>query len=133
MLRTITAVDVIYSGPDHLSKDEHNHFMHSITSFLFHYSFLNHEARRRNVLAYHVVSKFHYLYHIGVEARFINPRVGGCCLADEDFMGKKATLTRGCLKGRNSLTLIDAIIEQYARAMCVRWAGYSTSALEHVI
>ena len=57
------------------------------------------------------------------DPQWLNPRVGGCCLADEDFVGRMSKLIRGVIKGRAVTKLMGAFVEQYARAVLVRWSG----------
>ena len=124
----VQITEIIYRGPDHLPADMVTKLNDCIDRFLRHYSFLNWEARSRKKLSYHVVYKFHYLVHVGQEAKWINPRVGGCCMQDEDFMGRMAALCKGCLKGRAAIDTIDGVMQQYLRAMVVRWSAASSSA-----
>ena len=51
------------------------------------------------------------MYRALFARRWLNPRVGGSCLADEDFVGRAVT------------KLMCAFVEQYARAVLVRWSG----------
>ena len=119
---------IIYTGPDHLPEEQWEDLKDCIHRFWRHYSFLNSEARARKALNYHVVYKFHYLWHMGDEAKFINPRVGGCTFADEDFVGKMSTLTQGCLKGRAAIDVIHGVMEQYRRALVMRWSAASSAS-----
>ena len=73
--------------------------------------------------SYLIVYKHHYLVHLGEDSQWLNPRVGGCCLADEDFVGRMSKLIRGVIKGRAVTKLMGAFVEQYARAVLVRWSG----------
>ena len=126
--RLVKICDHIYLGVDHPSPAEAARFESDIKAFLQHFSFLSWAARASDSLAYNVLYKHHYLVHIGQEGRFINPMKGGCCLADEDFVGKSATMCRGVMTGRRPLGVSRAFMHQYCRAIMVRWANASRLA-----
>ena len=116
-------LDTIYRGPDHLGSATVHQLQHEIDSFLAHYCWLNWNARMMKNMSYHIVYKHNYLVHFGEDSQWLNPRVGGCCLADEDFVGRMSKLIRGVIKGRAVTKLMGAFVEQYARAVLVRWSG----------
>ena len=60
-------------------------FEEDIRLFLVYYRCLHTEARERGVVRWHEVPKFHYLQHIAIFSRVMNPRLAWC-YPDEDFM-----------------------------------------------
>ena len=121
-------VEVIYKGRSFLSDEEAQRLQANAKSFLEHYKWLGWEARERNVLQYHMVYKFHYMYHMCQDARYVNPKLGGCCLADEDYVGKMSSLAQGCTRGVSAIKLAETIAEKYIRAICARWANQEPNA-----
>ena len=117
-------LDVIYSGDTHLGDAAVARLQFNVDACLAHVSYFNWEARQRKRLLYNITYKFHYLWHLAQEATFINPRIGGCCYANEDMMGKLAGLARGCTTGTNSLKVAQSILDKYIRAIAVQWAEY---------
>ena len=119
--RMVAILDVIYGGTDHLHIDIVQQLQHDVGSFLAHYNWLGWKARLVGSKAYHITYKHHYLVHLAEDAKWINPRVGGCCLADEDFVGRMITICGSIMKGRHSTMLMKAFVEHYARALVIRW------------
>ena len=113
-------LDIIYTGPTHLFQKAHK-LQDSIDALLAHVTFLSWEAKERDTWVYRITPKFHYLWHMGQEAEFINPFVSGCCLKDEDFQGKMASIGSGCTRGTSNLKLSASIMGKYVRAMAARW------------
>ena len=66
-------------GPDgrlalHLPTEVVDHMQTSIDKFLTHYGYLSSMANDLNRKLFSITPKFHYLWHIGRQARWINPR-----------------------------------------------------------
>ena len=114
--------ECIYRGPDFFSREEVSELRAHIDACSVHFSFLERLALRRGVKAYHLTIKSHMLWHMGRDAEYMNPKLMGCCLADEDFVGRIAGMVKGLMKGRNALALPAAIMQQYARGLAVRWS-----------
>ena len=114
--------DLIYRGPTQFDDHQVSLVRASVDAFSDHYRYLNHLGLQRQCLAYHVTRKCHYVWHMADESKYINPRVGGCCLADEDYVGKISVLARGCMKCCSNKKLMRAIMVQYVQALAIRWS-----------
>ena len=60
-------------------------FETNVRLFLVNYRAPHMEARERNVVRWQETPKFHYLQHIAILSRVMNPRLAWC-YPDEDFM-----------------------------------------------
>ena len=104
--------DTICRGPDVLPEDMHKQLCEDCDAFLQHYEMLHNIASEKNAMSYHIVPKFHHLWHICNDSR-INPRLvwtyGG-----EDYVGHIATLTKSCLKGYKRIKLPGMVMDKYA-------------------
>ena len=60
-------------------------FERAIDDLLLSYRALNVEARDSDTKRWHEVPKHHYLQHLALMSKFMNPRFGWC-YPDEDFM-----------------------------------------------
>ena len=68
-----------------LSEADQEEFEGHIEAMLHHYRILHLEAKDAGQNRWHEVPKFHYLWHIGLQSRWSNPR-WNWCYPDEDFM-----------------------------------------------
>ena len=70
---------------------------------------------------FHEVPKFHWLQHIKLQSRFVNPRLSWC-YADEDFMGIMKKMSMKCLAGTAATKVAAKIVERWVSGICVRLA-----------
>eukprot|EP00974_Lingulodinium_polyedra_P061906 5975381-Lingulodinium_polyedra.AAC.1 len=61
-------------------------------------------------------SKFHWLWHLGDKAQFLNPQLG-CCLIDEDFVGKIKTMAHSCASGTPAPLVPLSVVDKHRWAM----------------
>ena len=87
-------------------------FQAKVGSFLQGYSALASLADHKGLLLWNMPSKFHWLWHLGDRARLMHPRVG-CCLLDEDFVGKVKIIAHSCAFGTPGHLAPQGIFEKY--------------------
>ena len=112
--------DIILTAPDHLPDDMLHEFQDCIDAFLAHQTWLHNDGQTRGEYVYSVTIKSHYLWHIGQDAKWYNPRLGWC-YADEDFVGKIAALGRSVTRATTSVKRGKLVLAKYAMALAVRW------------
>ena len=61
---------------------------------------------------FHYTIKYHYLLHLGLLAKEINPRISWC-YQGEDMMAKAKTLVQSCSRGTAVGTLVGKVMEKY--------------------
>lgn len=101
-----------------LTSDQFNTLDGAMDRFLLHYSFLGKGAFDANLNLYSFVPKFHYMYHMIQQARFLNPRFV-TCYSGEDYVGKVSQLGHTCLYGTASFRLSHAMFHKYRQAMYI--------------
>ena len=80
------------------------------------YSKLAVEANNRGDLLWNLTPKWHWLYHLGQKAVFINPRLVSC-LVDEDFVGLLSVIVGASAQGSPMHKVPDKVAEQISWAM----------------
>jgi hypothetical protein len=75
----------------------------------------NHYHPQEILLFNHTV-KFHYILHIGMIARYINPRIGWC-YTGEDFMQKIKQVVQSCHAGAGPHLVVSKVVYKYAHGM----------------
>ena len=66
--------------------------------------------------AFRITIKSHFLAHIGLNARYMNPRLG-FCFAGEDYMAKIKLITGISARGNNVYQVSSKTVEKYSRGM----------------
>ena len=111
---------IVYEGDDFLSPELVSELQSTIDSFLAHQNWLYADAEAREVKMYNVTIKSHYLWHIGQDAVYYNPRLGWT-YSDEDFVGKVASLARATTVATTDITRPSIILRKYLAALMQRW------------
>ena len=111
---------MLYSGPTMYNDVECLNFRHHVMCFLRHYTWLTWDANNRGKREWHLVQKFHYLRHMAADVVSMNP-MHGSCLADEDFVGKIASIAAASTRGTSTLRLPSKVVIQFYRGLAVRW------------
>ena len=65
---------------------------------------------------FNITLKSHYLCHIAVNSRWLNPRLGWC-YAGEDLMQKMKKLAATSCKARNHITTFEKMHDKYLHAL----------------
>ena len=73
---------------------------------------------------FHFTVKSHYAMHLGMTARYINPRVGWC-YSGEDMMSKVVSLAQASMRGTRPHMVSVTLMRKYAYALGL---GMSQSA-----
>ncbi len=88
----------------------------AIHSFLSHYAVLAKQAVNSSLLLWSIVPKFHYLIHLGQQARFLRSRKSWC-YGSESMVGKIILLAASCLAGTPPHQVSIALCDKYRVAM----------------
>ena len=83
-----------------------------VETFLQGYQELAHDAETAGQLRWSLPSKFHWFWHLGQKAKYINPRRTNC-FVDEDFVGKIKGLVHSCAAGTELHAMIGKAMEKY--------------------
>jgi hypothetical protein len=84
--------------------------------FLVSYQGLAAWAASEGFLLYQSVPKFHYTYHMGDQAQFLNPRAVWC-YGFEDMVGIMIQLAHACTLGTPAMGVAGKTLEKYRLAM----------------
>ena len=95
----------------------------AIEGALVSYQWLARSANDEGRLQWSIVNKFHFWYHVGEQACFINPRYVWTYMA-EDYVGRVSELGAGCLTATKALDVNRKIAE---RIRLVRWVQLTRS------
>jgi hypothetical protein len=95
-----------------------------VKGFLLSYQWLSTWALDNNMYMYSVVHKFHLCYHIGQQARYLNPKVSWN-YKNEDFEGVMSTLGQSTTFGTAAMNLSYEIAEKYRAAVHMEWTRFS--------
>ena len=90
-----------------------------VTDFLQSYTILANIADKESRLLLSMVPKFHYLWHLGKRAKFLNPRRGNTCI-DEDYVGQCKDLVAKCAAGNEAHRVPCKFIERYQWGMYIQ-------------
>ena len=70
------------------------------------------DAIRRGLVLWHVVSKHHYFFHMGLQCYEANPRTNQTYL-DESFVGRIAEVYKGSLNGPHARTVQRTVAQKW--------------------
>ena len=87
-------------------------FQSLVNTFLKDYSILANHADNDKDLLFSVTPKFHYYYHMGQRALFLNPRKGNTMI-DEDFVGQAKHIVASCAHGTEAHAVPEKFFERY--------------------
>ena len=104
MLRTLADINTIIDTkelpgqvPMFMTPEASAELRDLIARFLMHYSFLHEIARSQvpPIIAFNKVSKFHALWHVGLESKYSHPASGRTYI-NEDYMQKAKAVGESC-------------------------------------
>ena len=98
--------------PSEVAKD----FELSCWSFVQLNTSLAHFYHPQHIMLFNHTIKFHYIIHIGMISRYINPRLGWC-YAGEDFMKKIKTIVQGSQHGSAPSAVVPKVMQKYAQGL----------------
>ena len=105
------------------SEEQGGEIMELVDSFLLHYNFLAQMAQQQGELLYPVPPKLHFFWHVGHQARWLNPR-SHWAYSHETFVGKISTCAESVMHGTSLLRLIQSIVQNYLYVIALRWLGF---------
>ena len=82
-------------------------------SLLKDYSLLCNQADREKKALWSMAPIFHYLYHLGQRAAYLNPRKGNCMI-DEDYVGHCKKLVVASTHGTEAHVVPMKVMERYS-------------------
>ena len=91
----------------------------SIDLFLLHYGVLTQDALAANTLLWNLRPKFHFLWHLGLESEYLNPRIVWN-YACEDWVGRMSTLGTSTRHGLGAARRSVPICEQWCLGQSLR-------------
>ena len=97
---------------DALPPSEAERFKQSAFNMLLLYSQVNQHSSANGMRLFNITIKCHYLLHIALDARFLNPRQGWC-YRGEDMMNKTKILAASCCKARSIFTVFQKMNKKY--------------------
>ena len=100
-------------------------FAQTILDLLREYSKLANWADAESKLLFNLAPKFHWLFHMGDRAAYLNPR-RGCTMVDEDYVGKLKDLVAACAPGCEAHTVPIKVMERY------RWGKFMSVAYDPI-
>ena len=83
----------------------------TIDTILQLYTLLANAADMRKTLVFNMVPKFHFLWHLGYRAFWLNPRKG-CTMVDEDYMGVVKRIAASCVHGSPPHKVPKAVMDK---------------------
>ena len=115
------ALDFTLDGlfPFHLPTSVSQQLLTDVEALLKHWSLLSRTSLERDLKLWHVVPKHHYFWHIGQEAAHLNPRMSWC-YANEDFVGKLATVGLSTRHGQATAYRSKQLVEKYILGIALR-------------
>ena len=115
------ALDFTLDGlfPFHLPTPVSQQLLTDVEALLKHWSLLSRLSLERDKKVWHVVPKHHYFWHLAKEAAHLNPRMSWC-YANEDFVGKLATVGMSTRHGQAAAYRSKQLVEKYILGIALR-------------
>lgn len=84
---------------------------------------LGHYYHPKNIMLFHFTIKFHYLLHIGLLGKRLNPRLGWCYRGEKMMMVVKSIVQASHL-GCPPWLVVNKVMTKYARGLSLKcWGG----------
>ena len=116
-------------GPSaHMQDGAHEQLVLNVTGFLAQYTALGNHAERRGQKLWNVVPKFHVLWHIARQAKYLGPWVSACYV-DESFMGIVKRLVIKCSAGVALENVAQTLVTKYLYNIMLMWAKHQRHEL----
>ena len=84
-----------------------------VQSFLQEYTILANSVDKAQKLLFSMTPKFHYMWHLGKRAIYLNPRKGNTMM-DEDFVGRCKDIVAACASGTEAHRVPAKVSERYS-------------------
>lgn len=98
----------LYAWPEDVSSA----YLKAIRVFVQCNQSLGHEFHERGKFLFHMTMKYHYMLHIGLRARHLNPTLGWC-FSGETMMKRVKGLCASSHKGSTPLRATQKVFEKY--------------------
>ena len=105
-----------------LPQDAADDLENKCTDFLTFYSAIAREFINRRISLFNVTMKFHYLLHICMYSKGINPRKVWCFMG-EDFMHRARTMAQSACRGTHGDLQGTKLMKKYIYAMDISMRG----------
>ena len=112
-------VDILDESDMFLTAEQHSELKAASVLFFGHYSWLRSWAETNERFLFHVTIKFHMLWHLIDDAKFLNPRFYWC-FKGEDYVGKVSDLTASVAMGVKSTRLTCKLCDKYRHWLHLR-------------
>lgn len=112
-------VDILDESDMFLTPEQHAELKSASVLFFGHYSWLRSWAETNERFLFHVTIKFHMLWHLIDDAKFLNPR-SYWCFKGEDYVGKISDLTASVAMGVKSTRLTSKLCDKYRHWLHLR-------------
>ena len=111
---------VMHNAGMFFTQEEWTLFQTSAMDFLTCYQWLSMECEKSHNKLYNIVPKFHYMYHLVQQARYMNPRFVWC-YGGEDLVGRASSLAHSCTRGTPPSQVPSKMMDKYSLAKHMEW------------
>ena len=98
--------------------DRVDSFRSAIDVFFAHYTWLARLADDQGKCLWAVVTKHHWLWHLGERSMYLHPR-RAACMIDEDFVGLIKEIVRASSAGTQGYRVQESVCTKYRIAMSI--------------
>ena len=91
--------------------------------FFIFFVVLSLECEKSHNKLYNIVPKFHYMYHLVQQARYMNPRFVWC-YGGEDLVGRASSLAHSCTRGTPPSQVPSKMMDKYSHAKHMEWSRH---------
>lgn len=97
-------------------------FENSATAFAQVNAALAHHFHASGIRLFNHTIKFHYMHHLAVISRRVNPRIGWC-YSGEDLMHRVKLMMRAAHRGAGPVVVVPKVMRKYAHGLGMVLAG----------
>ena len=105
-----------YKYEPFLPRDKAEELLEHVNEILRIWSLLANSVDERHAVLWPTRPSLHYLFHLGLRARFLNPRVGNCML-DESYLKICKDIVQSVANGTPASLVPTQFMEKYSRGM----------------
>ena len=105
-----------YAGVLVLPEETANQIKHLVFSFMIAQNYLCTYYASLGLKLFNIVPKSHYMSHLGLMAKYFNPRSAWAYMG-EDFMQKIKKLTAGCSRGVKTQKVEPKVMKHYCTGL----------------
>jgi hypothetical protein len=112
-------VDILDEAGMFLQPEEHSALKAAMVQFFGHYSWLSSWAEKEERYLFNVTIKFHMLWHLVMDAKYLNPW-SYWCFRGEDYVGRISNLAASVAMGVSSTKITGKICDKYRHWLHLR-------------